>query len=165
MSDDPFFPPIPEGVVMPVKVIMQHMKTNPNYLDHVTCPYPPKLKEFLKSVCGSGGGGGSGEVGGGETTFLGQGADKFEVMIVELDKLYTDLKAFRSTLGSMDPNEKSTFFKTTMALLEKIANLKERIYNMKEMADFQKTVVTVMEQHLDTEKHKQIIEELNGYLR
>jgi hypothetical protein len=160
-TEDPFYPPLPETVHLPLKVAIQHTRANSAYLDNPNCPYPQKIKDLLREIAGSKPGG-AGEV---ETTFLEPGADSFEAMLKELDRLYTDLKAFRNTVGTMEPNEKATFFKTTMSLLEKIATLKGSIYNMKEMADFQKTVITVMEQHLNPEDHKQIIEALHGYLR
>ena len=61
----------------------------------------------------------------------------------------------------MEPNEKSTFFKTTMALLEKIATLKERLYNMKEVADFQQAVINAMTDLLDEDTQKRFIEALD----
>jgi hypothetical protein len=163
MTDEPFYPPIQDALVLPLKVAVKHARDNSAYLDNPNCPYPPKLKDFIRELTGVAGTGG--EAGRDDTTtFLDPTVDKFEAMMKELDRLYTDLKAFRSTLGGMEPNEKATFFKTTMSLLEKIASLQERIYNMKEMADFQKTVITVME-GLEPELRNEIIGGLNGYLR
>ena len=159
MNDDLFFPTIKDEILLPLKVALQHAKSNPAYLDDEKCPYSEGTKNFIRSLNSLGSL--SADGGAVDTTFLDPKADKFDVMFKELDRLYTDLKAFRNTLTSMEPNEKSTFFKTTMALLEKIATLKERLYNMKEVADFQQAVINAMTDLLDEDTQKRFIEALD----
>ena len=160
MSDEHFYPPkLTDEVVMPLRVAIRHARRSPAYLEDRACPWSKELKTFVKELAGN-----ISADAGGESVFEVPNGDKFEIMVKELDQLYSDLKSFRGTLNAMEPNEKATFFKTSMSLMEKIVALKERIYNMKEISEFQKTVITVMEHHLDPEQQKKIIGELNGHL-
>jgi hypothetical protein len=160
MNDEPFYPTIKDEVVLPLKVALQHAKTNPAYLDNGACPYPDLTKNFIRSLVSMSGVGitdGSSV----DMTFLDPTSDGLDVMLKELDRLYTDLKSFRNTLNTMEPNEKAIFFKTTMALLEKIATIKERTYNMKTVSDFQQAVITAMTDELDEETQKRVIAALD----
>lgn len=162
MSDEFFYPNVKEDLFLPLKVAVQNAKRDPAYLEHPDCPYPPKIKAFINDLITPTAQEGAPATSG--STFLDPGVDSTEVLLKELDRLYTDLMSFRSTLNGMEPNEKATFFKTSMSLLEKIANLKERGLNMKEMADFQRSVITVLEEHFDDKNRESVIQALAKYI-
>lgn len=127
----PFYPTLPEAVVLQLRVVLQSMKDNPAYLD--TSPYPENIRDFLKELTSRGS---AAEI----PTFDGE-TDRLEYVEQEIVVVLADLKKLVDGLGNADHSEKLQVAKARAGLVEKLVAAREKVWTMKEMADFQAKIM------------------------
>jgi|SRR5688500_340332 len=86
--------------------------------------------------------------------------DPWEMLYEESKNLFFSLKA-ANLKGSGDVNEQNSYFRTATALLEKLVSLQERAKGLKEIGEFQRTVMEVMDSVLTANQRALVMERFN----
>ncbi|BCJ91793.1 hypothetical protein IZ6_25280 [Terrihabitans soli] len=149
-----FFPKITEDTFRPLKAAADLARHHEGYLDSPDCPYSDEIKEFLRAR---------------QVAIQTQKADIFdvegdknEIIEREITGLINELKQFGTQLTNKDHSEKIQFFKTYTGVLEKLVVLKERVFNIQEMATFQSVVIRLMEEVLSKDQIAELMSRLRN---
>ncbi|MER8983952.1 hypothetical protein [Mesorhizobium sp. M0843] len=126
-----FYPTLPEAVVLQLRVVLNQLRDNPDYLDQA--PYTPALVDFLKELNGR-------VVEAQPVAFNGE-MDRLDYVEQEIVTVLKDLTTLVASLGNADHSEKLQVAKARAGLIEKLVAAREKVWTMKEMADFQAQVV------------------------
>lgn len=153
---EPFFPNLHESVLLQLRVVLQQVATNPGYLSHEKCPYPPKAIEFLQELTQA-----EAVVDTETPTFDGEG-DRLEYVEGEVVKVLTELNALSASLRDAGYSEKLQILKTRSTLVEKLLTYREKIWSMKEMAEFQARIIGFLETSCSKDQVQELKEALRG---
>lgn len=150
-----YYPDLSQKVLVPLRVLREHLRTDPAFLDDPTCPYDQDTKEFLKLLAPS-----VGTEGG--STFLGRSGSKHEILEREAADLYDEIKTFGRNLKVDDVTERMSYFRTRTTLLEKLISLTERAASMKSFFRFQDAVLAIFEDLLTPDQREEALERLRS---
>lgn len=148
------FPNIRYEQLIPIIAVLQ----NPDLLDRADCPYDKSTIDFFRSILNQDRSESSG------VSIFDQDIDKLDVIEHEVAVLMNDFKKYGENLSIDDTSEKLQYFKTQAALLEKLINHRERIYNLKQISEFQKMVIECLEEICSEEQQEQFMEKLKSFL-
>jgi len=130
----PFYPTLPEAVVLQLRVVLNQMKDLPDYLDKA--PYSDDLKDFLKEL--------NGRVVEQKTVAFDGEMDRLDYVETEIVAVMTDLAALVASLGNADHSEKLQVAKARAGLIEKLVAAREKVWTMREMAEFQARIMSFL---------------------
>ena len=149
-----FYPKIDEENV---KLILQLIEQEADYLSSHACPYSDMVKNLFKP---------NGSMGAFNMTELDiEELSSEDGMLTEIMTIYGHLKQFGESMRSSDTaSEKNTYFKLSATLLEKLINMKEKVINIQKMSAFSDTVLQIMEDELEPDTRTRIIEKLKKAL-
>lgn len=146
-----FYPDLDDAMILPVKAALHLIEQNPGYLDGEDCPFSESVKEFLSTLV-------SRDVNlPREPNFLEKSDDKWGTLEAETADIYTQLKEFGSNLKQEDVSERLQFFKTATTLLEKIVSLNERALGLKNLHEFQTTVLKILDEVMSAEQRTDVM--------
>jgi hypothetical protein len=80
----------------------------------------------------------------------------------DLYTVFTELKNYGKTIAQSDQTERMAYFRTATSLLERLVNARERALGVKQIKDFQDTVLTIMEDTLTTDQRTEVMERLRS---
>jgi hypothetical protein len=155
------FPSFPPGLELRLSAVVLAAQANRGFFDSPECPYSDELKGFLKKIVA-------------ETRFddrkekkkdtdkeeLAENADKFDRMLREVETTIADMADLEDKMEEADTGDRIQFVKAKTSLIEKWINIKERIYSVREIAEFQSTIIEVMDMVLSKDQRHQFIERL-----
>lgn len=127
------------------------------YLQHPDCPWPSSLKELLRPLIAR-------EKTGptvAENVFEGlEEGDKFDLLIKEIEITITSMRDLETSVQGegMERADQVQVIKAKTSLLEKWVSLKERTYTMKEMSEFQRLVLEVLDSVLTVDQRGAVLE-------
>lgn len=149
-----FYPDITEDNILSLKLVVQMVTKDPEYLDRKDCPYSDMMKDFLRGIL---------TVVDAEIPDLFEGglSDEPEVLDRQIQKILNRMEAMEHELRSFEPNERMAFFKTQTSLLEKLVTLREKVTNQREMMSFQAVVISTLEEVCDADQIKTFMERLS----
>jgi hypothetical protein len=130
------------------------MSENPGYLSNEACPYSPKTVEFLQDLTRR-------DVVSEIPSFEGD-LDKLDYVESEIVRVLTDLTALSANLGTADHSEKLQVAKARAPLVEKLTNLREKVWNMREMSEFQAQILRFLENDCTKDQVQALKERLRG---
>lgn len=159
MADD--YPKLAPGVVDSLKVISTRVRSQPDYLDGVGCPYPDNDKRWLKKI------------------FLTEEVKPLSV--ITADDVLNDLKSPEQWLDiaakartlyneletlqlSADVGEKVQIIKAKAGLLERLNIAGEKALGFKAEAEFIKIVMGIMDDVLDPDQRIAVMAKLEPYI-
>lgn len=146
---DRTYPTLPQSLWLMLEAIRQQLETDPAYLADPDCPYPEQLKPMLRrlvATADSGGSDGLGEVFQAGMT----DGDEAESLIREVQNAINSMRRLQSEIDTTDDvGDKLNFFKNYGSLMDRFLSLKEKANGTRQMYDFQRVVIAVMEQVLD----------------
>lgn len=131
------------------------------YLTAGECPYQPVLKQVLRAWLAPGEAGGAG---GGLNGNLGVAPlfqdnasgqtdeDRADLVLDEVQRTIDAMRNIEQSLDADDTDSKMNLLKSKTGLLEKWVQIKERSYSIKQVAEFQRLVVSVLDDMLDKDK-------------
>lgn len=90
---------------------------------------------------------------------------KWERLEQESNDLFSALTQTGLDLGNRDNAEKMAYFRTATSLLDRIVGLQERAMNLKRLAQFQQTILTIMDDVLDGDQRQGVRERLKAAMR
>jgi hypothetical protein len=144
------YPRLDDATLIPFRAIEALLKQTPDLLQRDDCPYSASVREFLVTRLGKG-----------EFKKIDYSDDDLETEIADL---YTELKRAGLSVTMSDPKDKIAMLKTASELLTKLVSLKERIQNVRQMGQFQRTVVELMERILTPAQRSNFVDSLGSYL-
>jgi hypothetical protein len=148
------YPPISDVTLVPIRTIDLLLKEHPDALSRPDCPYPAHIRTFLARI-------------------LDRKLEKVAVVEVEMDleqlgieisALYQDI---RETLKVeiADPKDKVAVIKTGTEQLNRLIGLREKVMNLREMSEFQRAVMEVLEQVVTPAQRSEFVERLAKYVQ
>lgn len=126
-----FYPTLPEAVILQLRVVLNQLRDKPDYLDQ--SPYPIEIRDFLKELNGR-------TVQSTGRAFDGE-MDRLDYVEQEIVIVLEDLATLVKSLGNADHSEKLQVAKARAGLIEKLVAAREKVWTMKEMADFQARIM------------------------
>lgn len=125
---------MPAGLGIFLKQVQMGLITDPNYLDRIP---DPEVAAILKRAFVA-------ETGKAEAdTSKFEGKDEYEVILADIEATMVELDKLMDM--TLEPSDRIQFVKAKTALLERWSAQKEKIWNIRSMAEFQQTVVKFME--------------------
>ena len=151
---DLFYPPIDAPTVKNLGLIRVLAKEHPSYF--LESPYPSEVEKFIKEM--------NNEKQTSEVidTLDLIGPKKYENLANEAGRLYNELLLIKFDADT--PNEKLGYFKTANALMTNLVSLQERSIGMKEVSDFHRVVMEIMETTLTPTQRTEVMEKLQQAL-
>lgn len=147
-----FYPNLSEATVLQLRVVLQHTRTSAVYLDNA--PYSPELKDFLKELTGLG-------VAAAPVEFDGE-IDRLDYVEQEIVTVLTDLKTLVASLGQAEHSEKLQVAKARAGLVEKLVAAREKVWTMKQSAEFQSAILGFLEDTCTKDQIQTLKERLKG---
>lgn len=155
-----FYPSIRDETIMTMKVVVENMKQDPDYLDQRECPYSETVKTFFRDR-----GEGKEKRGNIEDLFsLEENETDLDKIEDQIKAIINDLEAFGRKLDISESTDKMGYFRTKTALIEKLLNMQERVYNIKEINDFKMTLIGFMDEILSKDQITDFMTRLDGVL-
>lgn len=129
------------------------------YLTAGECPYQPVLKQVLRAWLAPAVGGEPGLDGNlGVAPLFQDNAsgqtdeDRADLVLDEVQRTIDAMRNIEQSLDADDTDSKMNLLKSKTGLLEKWVQIKERSYSIKQVAEFQRLVVSVLDDMLDKDK-------------
>lgn len=158
------YPNLPPDIEVRLRAVEVAAKGVPDYLVTGECPYSEGLRSMLARMLNVGPAGGVGEIEERLRVFDVVDADKFDVMLREIETTIEEMKSIEGKMGSdADTSDRIALVKAKTSLLEKWATLKERVLTLKEMSQFQSAVISVMDDVLDVDQRAKFRDRLRGF--
>jgi CBS-domain-containing membrane protein len=145
------YPNITDAMLIPFRAIEVQLDTAPDLLDRPECPYPAHVKALLKRL-----------LGGSDPPPKERKEFSNEDLELEIQDLYEEL---RNTTIKGEAKEQIALVKTRADLLTRMVGLKERALNARDMARFQRTVITTIDAHLTPAQRSEFLEQLGQNVR
>jgi hypothetical protein len=156
---DYHFPSIPNDIAGQFGLMLMIAKDKPDYFDAPNCPYPDELKALLKELTAP-------------KPVLPPlmtvddkpmvGEDKWVTLEREAKKVFDDLKASYPDIQVQDVAERMSFFRTAASLLEKLVGLQERAVGLKQMSEFQNTIIQFLDEICDNNQKTILMERMKS---
>lgn len=83
---------------------------------------------------------------------------------IDLYTVFEELKAYGKTIGSSDQTERMAYFRTATSLLERLVGARERALGIKQVRDFQNSVLTIMEEVMSPDQRTSVMDRLRSVL-
>jgi hypothetical protein len=134
------------------------------YLKDASCPYDDKIKRLVLDVVAFRSGispPAQSTPPAPPSTPLSE--DEIDSTLAEdLYGVFTELKNYGKGISSSDQTERMAYFRTATSLLERLVNARERALGVKQIKDFQDTVLTIMEDTLTIDQRTEVMERLRS---
>lgn len=145
---DRVFPTLPETLGFAFEAMRQQMEVDPGFLMDPACPYPDQLKTYLRRLVAPA----RSDVDPEDAIFRDdQGLDgEADSLIKEVKTAINSMKRLQRDMEtSNDISERLQFLKNYSSLMDRYLGIQEKAHGLKQMYEFQRLVVEVMEQVLD----------------
>ena len=153
-----FYPQIRDETIMSLNAVVMNMEKDPGYLESDECPFSDSVKAFFRKKIEVQAG-----LGAGGLDLFSEGGD-LEAVSAQIKAVINDLEAFGQKLTIADSPDKMGYFRTKTALIEKLVNMQERVYNIKEINDFKSTILAFMNEVLTKDQITDFMQRLDGVL-
>lgn len=151
-----FYPQLRDETVLGFNVVLKNLLEDPEYLDDPSCPYSPMIKTFFEKVT--------------NLTTLDEVEDLFEgqddVLVLEdqIKRAFNNIDDIGKKMIGNDTAEKMNYYKLKAMLMEKLLNMQERIYNIKEMSQFRFIIMDFLDQQCTKDQISGLMKQLDGVL-
>lgn len=146
------YPTLPDGLETKLKAVAMLMESDPGFLDAPECPYPPGLREILRKL------GSKSEKMAVSSLFSEDDdpSDRFGTVLEEIERTMSEFRMIENDLGNAEPKERIDYFKAKTALMERWIGQKEKIFTMREISEFQKIILGVIDEFLDKDQKQDL---------
>lgn len=158
---DKFYPSVSLSILETIRRLQTSIEQDPEYLSDSNCPYPEEIKTALtatfssvtkakpKNVSTTAG-----------TQLTPESEDeKILILLADVERLYEELKD-SNVKTSESASDRMGYFRTSTALLEKIASLTERASSLRNYKEFTNTVLEILEDICTPEQRTSFITRL-----
>lgn len=151
-----FYPPLDEQAEWALGIIAKMLSENSNYLKSSDCPYPEAVKNLLGGV----------EVvvpGGLETPNAVKTTwDKLQEEMASVFEELTDIGKELERDDDVEAKDKIAYIRAKTVLMEKLISMQERVHGIKQVSEFYRVVMDVMENVLSVDQRTQVMERLEA---
>lgn len=144
-----FYPELDTSTLKNVEIVRQLVQKHPSYF--LESPYGSEaetlLTKWFKRARSDTDGGVEAE-------------RSFDGLIAELEFIFSDLKTARPPDSS---EEKIAYIKTSTLVLERIVGLQERAFNVKQVSDFQRAVMQIMDEVMTPTQRTVIMDKMAAF--
>jgi len=141
-------------------VVLNSIREYPDYLGK-NCPYSPEMQAELLRVLKNPS---TTEDGVSEEPYLGHYTDKWTAVDRERMALYGELQELRNNFDAEDTTEQLQTIKTMATLLDKLTEVGDRSKWMRQLADFRRGVLEVMENTLTPDQRTEVMTKLRALM-
>jgi hypothetical protein len=160
---DYHYPELTEHAQWAFKTVVTLARENSDYLKSPDCPYDDALKKLIQDSIWMRLDTSEDTEGGEKSIPISE--DEIDSTLAEdLYAVFQELKNYGKTIGKSDQAEKMAYFRTATSLLERLVTARERAMGVKQVKDFQDTVLTVMEDTLSPAQRTEVMDRLRGAL-
>jgi hypothetical protein len=149
-----FYPTLKDDQILTLQIVVKSIEKDAGYLDSSDCPYSDVIKDFFRKISRP-------EV---LAVDLFENRDDIEVLDEQIQKVLSDLERMGPAMLTAETNERLAYFKAKTTLLEKLVNMKERVFNLKEMNDFRNIVISTIETVSTKDQIAEFMKNLDGVL-
>ena len=152
-----YYPKLDDTTIKNLRVVKQLMVVHPGYFLDPLCPYSKDVEETLTEW------------------FIEKKSSLSQPVVVKADDeaspwdmLYKESKTLFENLKQVEfsqqgeTSEKMAYFRTATSLLEKLVSLQERALGLKEVGDFHRTVMDIMENVLTPTQRTDVMDQLTS---
>lgn len=161
------YPEITDHAAWAFKTILTLASEDVMYLRSPDCPYDAQIKNIFDRAIAFGNGSSEEEKESTEAKHPSTPVSEEEIdstLAEDLYTVFTELKNYGKSISSSDQTERMAYFRTATSLLERLVNARERALGVKQIKDFQDTVLTIMEDTLSTDQRTEVMERLRSAL-
>lgn len=158
MSDH-FYPELDLQTLRHINTVRKLYELHPTYF--LESPYPGEVQKFFDSLKGNPMPESKGFQEAAQMLNM-ESDNKWDNLAKEAVLIYNDLKGVKVSTES--PNEKIQYFKTISNLLEKLVSLQERAMGLKNVHEFHKAVMEVMEEVLTPTQRTDVMQKLQDVI-
>lgn len=151
MNGKPYYPTLTDAQLVPFRALEAQLGQFPDLLDRQDCPYPPHIRTLVRRLIGE-------HVGPVVDEAMGD-----DDLVQETINLYREIQRASTNVNTSDPKDKMAIFKTSADLLTKLVALREKAVNIRQMSQFQKAVVEVLESVLEPAQRSDFVEKIGNY--
>lgn len=156
----PFYPTVKDETILSLNVVVQNLEKDPNYLENTDCPYSDTVKAFFKRKI---------EHNGSSNIAIDlfekeEGETDLDKLKEQIQAVINDLEDFGRKLTVSESTDKMGYFRTKTALIEKLVNMQERTFNIKEINDFRNILLGFMNEVLTKDQVTTLMQRLDGIL-
>lgn len=152
---DFYYPNLDPQTVKNIEVVRQLAQEHPSYF--LESPYSAETEEVIRRLLKIKA---PTESIGGEEPEEAESGDRWEFLYRETQALFRDLK--NAKVSSGETAEQMSYFRTATSLMEKMISLQERALGLKEISEFQRAVLDVMESVLDPSQRTEVMEKIKS---
>jgi hypothetical protein len=151
------YPSLPQGLETRLSAVLLTARGGKGYFSDPKCPYSPELKAILIKCVGT-----DAEERKivAEVVELGADADKYDHMIREIESTIVEMSNIENDLSGGEASDRIQFVKAKTILIQKWVEIKEKIYNVREIADFQSIVIKMLDEVLAKDARQLFIDKL-----
>lgn len=153
-----FYPTIRDEAIMSLNVVVQNMEKDAEYLDSPDCPYSDTVKAFFRRKIGVVS---EGSI---DLFVLEEGETDLDKLEEQIMAVINDLEDFGRKLTVADSTDKMGYFRTKTALIEKLVNMRERVFTIKEINDFKSTILSFMDEVLTKDQITDFMRRIDGIM-
>lgn len=148
-----YYPDITADSLTPFRTLVALLNKDPGLLLRSDCPYEPKTLEFLTRYFGKPP----------EEEYDLEALSDPENLDHELAKLYAGLIRFQNS-DRIDPKERVQWAKAMTGILNKIIEMRERVFNLKKYSNFQTRVMTFLETVATPDQRTEFVDMLGEFI-
>jgi|GEM_PF-6931204 len=149
------YPKLPDGFEIRLQaVFLASNGIGKEYLEAPECPYTAKEKEYLRKLLFQ-----EAKIEA-STDWIDEAGDRFDVMLREVEKTISEMKALENDLVGAETSDRVAVLKAKTALLEKWTSLKERIYTLKEVSEFQSVILETLDNVCNKDQRNEFMKRL-----
>jgi len=152
------FPPLNSDKLLPLKVVCQGLKDDPAYLDRPDCPYSPEVRDWLKANLSTRP---AVAVPESESDVDLNDPESWDDISKKALKLYSDLEKLAAP--GNDVGENIAIIKTKAALLERLITVGDKALGHKEVAEFKRIVLGIMDDVMSPDQRTSVMEKLERF--
>lgn len=157
------YPALTSDKLLPFKLILQRLRDDAEYLDKAGCPYGSDVIAWLKKNLGGGTAvpvvveADEGELDLNDPESWADVAKKAMATYAKLEKLEDELGG-----GGGDVGDQINIIKSQAAMLERVISIRERALGHREIAEFRRVLLGVIEDLLDAGQRTELMRRLEG---
>lgn len=152
---DIFYPQIDATALKNIELARRLATEHPSYF--LNSPYSGEVEKLLKSLINHKPIADVTNMVDGEAEFEGT---RWEYLYSETSLLFRGLKTANAGSSVNDTGEQMAYFRTATSLMEKLISLQERALGLKEIHEFQKSVLDIMDGVLNDTQRTEVMEKL-----
>lgn len=154
---DRFYPVLTPDAILAIERIARLYEGDKMYLNYPECPYAQNIKDIFQGTAMY-------------HDFDSHALDEIPTadnILVTINKLHKELAEYGEKIknsSDASASDQNTYFRLSVMLIEKLANLREGVSKISEVEKFYAEVISILDKVLTTEQRSIVLERLKGII-